>query len=948
VALASYLVILKDHEGDPGADVNGDFDITSRVNVAEVVDGAPIRAMLTLDARAGRFITKTPKIKKWDRIYIEVTDKNSNQFKTVVHVKKIKKFRKGNGAQLKLVCPHQSSNLLSRTISKPNRRTSGLEAVTDAINQLNDPQNKGTKDPTVVIKTPFEVATKNGIRLDDATSNNYTYESITFGKAMEIALTKESAPVEAGGSFQWHYYRFVSLYAHPNDADLDKVAIQVFEQGFHDNGGFNSTPTITIKKNAIDSPPSNLIDTDSSLEPEQATNLIAIGSKSSGTYLKDTSKFFGAKQYFLSARLYDATKTYVKGQLVTSGGVTYESIGAVPLSTPPPNALYWTARTFTKPATYNGATTYAINDLVNYNGNAWKSLGGGNLGNQPDISPDDWIEVFFVPGVDYSPLTKDKAQYWVNAMAGWSFAGTADSDKTAVVDPNVIIKDDLHPRTWVDCVEVDSTLITSSILNSGQPYDTLRVLVNGTGLNDFAGNDPNGVSKSNAVLEYRGTPGSGGAWYVLYSAPQDQEVVDMELGDSWTYKPCEGALSFVDVNGVCQVGTRNPGWVKGAYAILDIGGLLLGHFTSGLSFECLHTVKRTNPNVEVGNESITDEDGNATSAVFVNFTPTGASPSDNKPSAFFAGMNFAFPWPRNSNAVPFGAVTIGEKIKISQFDLDNMHLTSQELREWFGEAVEEFLPIQGFRFWHLIQEFFTGGILNPTGDYSMGLWLADRSDNVGVIEYTHQRNNDVSPAEAPIGKLTVYRGVPGVANFSPARKVESFGIVDTKSIVRGGIYTKDSFDKDGRYLASFANLNGAFTRFGQSEKIHLAVDAFAMSKPLVATNIRGTKPERNIETSKIKAEQIIYYPQLVNFVKSMETVLTFERQEWPLKTALRCDLAFGDPLYYEDAELIDETTDAKPNTLKVVADEITYNFSKTAQGPGGGTRSIKAKTRIWP
>jgi hypothetical protein len=60
--------VLKDHAGDAGADPNGNFVISSKVNVLEVVDGAPISATITLDAKDGRFITRTPIIRKWDRL----------------------------------------------------------------------------------------------------------------------------------------------------------------------------------------------------------------------------------------------------------------------------------------------------------------------------------------------------------------------------------------------------------------------------------------------------------------------------------------------------------------------------------------------------------------------------------------------------------------------------------------------------------------------------------------------------------------------------------------------------------------------------------------------------------------------------------------------------------------------------------------------------------------
>jgi hypothetical protein len=49
-------------------------------------------------------------------------------------------------------------------------------------------------------------------------------------------------------------------------------------------------------------------------------------------------------------------------------------------------------------AAWNIATTYAANDQVVYSGLAYNSIAGGNIGNQPDISPGDWAPVPFTAG----------------------------------------------------------------------------------------------------------------------------------------------------------------------------------------------------------------------------------------------------------------------------------------------------------------------------------------------------------------------------------------------------------------------------------------------------------------------------------------------------------------------------------------------------------------------
>lgn len=862
------------------------------------------------------------------------------------------------GAQLKLICPHQSSNLLKRTISKPNRRESGFDSLVDIVNQINDPKNKGAKDPTIVIKTPFENVPKNGIRLSQATSNNYIFESVKAEKAIDDIIKKESNVVEGGGAFQWHYFRFQSLYVHPNDADLDNVAIQVFEQGFKDNVGvFNNIPSVTIKKKDLTDTPGPYLSTDSQMEPERGSNLILIAHKGSGSYPVEYMKYQGAKDTFRLIKLWVSGRDYQEGNLVENDQLTYECIQDHTSSgaNEPPNGAFWINTGFTKPGLYSAVTAYAKNDLVVFNDDAYKSIFvGANQNNQPDISPDHWVIVKFVPAVDYSPLTKDKAQYWINAGGGWLHAGTADSNKTAVVDHNVIIKDNLHNRTWVDSAEVNSANIDPKILKAGNPYNSLRILVNGVGVGDFAGNDPRGIAFSGNVAIYRGDFGINGDWFVFRESLQDDEIYAFREGDSWTFKPCEGALSSVDGNGVCQNGARNAGWVLGSYFLIDIPGVgKNGQFQAGKQFDCVHTVKRNDGTgiIEYGNEEITsEEEGSSTSAVFANFAPNEfGNPSSNHPQSYYAGLNFTFLWPRNSNDIPFGPVTIGEKIALEVFDLLNMHQTHTKSREWFGREVEDFYPIQGFAFWEFIQDLLPAGIFNPTGDFSMQIWLADENDNKITIEYTHGHNNVTSPQDAPLGKQKRQRSIPGVATFVPAQQIEVLDIFDPRTVVRGGIETKDVFDADGRYIPAFTILSGLTTRYAATEKIHYALDAFRMTKPIVVTNIDSSnKPDRNIEPEKLKEETVISYAQAKNLVEASETVFAFEREEYPLKRNGRCDIQAGDPFYYEDPELINEVDDALPNTRKLVADKIILSLSKPADGPGGFVTTVHGITRIWP
>ena len=123
-----------------------------------------------------------------------------------------------------------------------------------------------------------------------------------------------------------------------------------------------------------------------------------------------------------------------------------------------------------------------------------------------------------------------------------------------------------------------------------------------------------------------------------------------------------------------------------------------------------------------------------------------------------------------------------------------------------------------------------------------------------------------------------------------------------------------------------------------------------MTKPLVTTNnddVNGL-PERNIEPQKLQFEKITSYSSLKNYVLTMEQVLGFQTDAFTIRAPGRCDILYGDPVYYTDPEAITETTDLIANTVKATASKITYSLSKIVDGPAGFYRSIELITRLYP
>ena len=220
--------------------------------------------------------------------------------------------------------------------------------------------------------------------------------------------------------------------------------------------------------------------------------------------------------------------------------------------------------------------------------------------------------------------------------------------------------------------------------------------------------------------------------------------------------------------------------------------------------------------------------------------------------------------------------------------------------------------------------------------------MCDRRDNIRIIEMQQPRKDDIFPQE---GNLPgdAYNGVPGASTvFSPVEP-ETVDAFDPREFLLGGIYTRDSFDKDGRYL-------GVKSRFNTTTELEMRMDGYRMVKPLTATNadVLQDKPTRNISTQFVKNQNIVSYAQLKNLALGLDKIFNFERREFKETTGLRCDIQFGDSVYYTDSEEINDTTDSLPNTIKGVNTKNVISLSKARNGPGGATNKFDLVTRIWP
>lgn len=957
--LTNVEVILKDH----GTDVDlGDF-----WSEIEFTDGVPSMMIITTTAKLGKFLTREPKIQINDRIYVEITDKNDNILKEVFHVKEFDRSRiplKGGG--LRLICPHQSSDLYKRTTPFVLNGISGGDALNEVIRQLNSSGNKGIDDPTVFVPTTFDSVTKQGNNLSFNTSNFYKFEAEKIDSIFKEISRIEALPVSGGGSEQPPFIRFTSRYDHGTGEFLDEVILQAYAQGFNDNGGFNNIPKITLKHGIQTDNTTNTLQNTSNETAEIATNLKVVCNNNAGSYPMNYAKYVSTKFVYDNIKFFDVSLTYNYGDTVQIGDLVYEAT-ATSTGQTPPNASFWDPRVFEVPPQWNNVTNYLINATVTNNDIVYKSLINGNSDNEPGLDITLWGRLNFLPGSDYSPLTKgDKGlQNWVNGLGGAKYAAT-HNNRCAMIDPNEIIVDLLHPRTFVRFVGSNFDDIPDIYDNDGVVPDGFRVLIatptytatGGTaiieGFGIFAGNDVNGIPFAGNIAEFRANPVNPleGRFIVLGKKDmnQDQEIYDYDEGFSWIKNPCTGFLSYVDQDGVCQIGSRDAGFVTGNYNLVDIPLVgTVGSFEEDKPFSCVHSVRwdDINGHIDIFHRKLTDLDEDEDSGIVITSDPT----EQQAPVPFnplYIGFNNWALQPASSNNIPFTDVDTGEFLANPTLSLENLFKSTNGKVEWFGPQSEDYLALNA---WSMILYFFEDVSAiqnNQEGDYTITFRMVDRNDQTLLIDITQTKDGDITPVSFNLpGKS--YKGVPGDAFFFAATQPDPASAFNPLEVIKFAIYAKDAFDKQGRYKAAspFILLDtGLANRFFDAELLEMGIDGFRGKKPLIVTNVDepNNKPSRNIESGLKRFKGIINYVQAKDLVLGLEKYDKFQRQEFKVDVSGRCDLKQGDPVYYTDTEQVDETTDSLINTLKMVVLKNVMTLNKVT----GFRNKFHIATRIYP
>lgn len=459
----------------------GIVDITTHVVTCDkwkkYSDGRISQAAFTLDTQFGAFITDTnggttPIIDEFDRFRITWFDEDGVTEES--HIFELKtdmsQFDKQSDYLLPLELEGRERNLAFIPFSGYyDIGFTHFEMANIILNTFE--KNDGTVQP---IFTAADGGTPQNL-LPDNNPNIWDFQYIdNCLDALKEIVKHANLPVSAGGAGD----RFAIIFDDDTVSPLTTVVVRIISQGTRNSPTFptlESTLTVPIQK------------IEKIKENKTATRVIARGKPGSSTMPSNFGKYRSREEFFIRIQQYDDAKTYLIGNHVRHDNIVYIAILAVPISTLPPNATFWSVVTF------------------------------GD----------------FVGDIQYSPYTQNKQALFRN---GWGNPeGALDPDvftSLAVPDCNQIILDAATFRDWVHIRSITDNWSADADLKkylfngvfSGL-IDGFKVLVDtqlGTPIGAFAGaldafgtgagNDPNGFPYADAMATYNK---KFDAWFVF-------------------------------------------------------------------------------------------------------------------------------------------------------------------------------------------------------------------------------------------------------------------------------------------------------------------------------------------------------------------------------------------------------------------------------------------------
>ena len=889
-------------------------DITSNVitieNMTDVGTGEVNTAVLMLNARDGQFITEdnsgaTPQINQFDRIRIELTDKNSDQYARIYEVESMEQKKTiKDGIRLVVNLMGLERHLQQVHFAKQYFYTSGFDLVKDVCDRYNT--SKGSKQITVDHNDQVYTGGTYYNELPKWTANNMDFgvsETYCYDGVNDL-VNKLGSSISAGGAGDFYEFTFEDDSTISNN----KLFFHGFSSG--NNSNQSSVPVITNPTNVLP-----IYETNGGLENETGTVIFAKGAKGYGSMPTNSSKYRSYKEEFALIPAWQTGESYPSGARVTYNNLKYQANTQTSTSW---SSGQWDQILFGDLAgnmiysPYTSTLTKFVSTTSGNDGND-----GFKLMKSSGTNPDD--------NSDHTFLTQN-------------------FDSHGCWDSNLVIRDEDHFRTWVDCKVINNpSEIPSELKLDGDVYRGFRVLIKGVGSGDFLG-------WNERIVQYNGSE-----WQQFYPFNNDS-------GD-----PHDDAQCAVLNEG------KNYVWTSGNNWSLDSG-------TYDKSNDCFHPTAK-----------IYSEDG-----VGDTLKSTGSDTSDYKygrksatvweyafavyddllgwlftnPSYYAVGAwaCFKIPYPTTSDDLPSG-YTVGSLYINPTIDTNNMHLTPAGETGFNADDSEELGILESLNFFIKFKYYFdqVGGaeVMIPfKGKFKMRCTCYDTSDNVVTQDFEVAFNNNWEFQSLPLSGFKIYRArvakrwANAIANII-LPELEVLEVFQWKNLKMISIQCQESYDGEGRFDANNGQINNAWdllnplTAFtgGAYQKIRLSIDNLHFSKQLTATS--GKDTSRNVTPIFMERPYTGNYKQLQSDAKAQLDVEKHRFESMEIETEGECpdNLRFGDSFYLVDTDVVYVPTAQRSgaeaeNKIKLVAKKIEYTINGTDGGRGGFVRKILGVKRF--
>lgn len=636
-----------------------------------------------------------------------------------------------------------------------------------------------------------------------------------------------------------------------------------------------------------------------------------------------------------------ATKLYdITGEIGAKTGTVLigegaDGFGAIPIE----YTKFWSRlEQFDLHPQHNASYTYPSGAYVQKNGVHYQA--NTETSNTPPHADWDIIKEADVIGlVRPSPYTYKKVAYWENAgsnptgIAGGSGTGF---DQEGMWDGNMVVRDEDHYRNWVHLKSTtDNFDVTYKYgAASGGVYRGLRCLVNGTGINGFAGSDIHGNSFSNAIVQHDGTQ-----WIVIRTASTNDVCCVRKDGKNYRY--------------------NGSSWV-------DDSATVRGNDTFHVYDSIAQTDGIVNVSKQQGDGTWIDLDGDSTpdtsetygtdSAVTVTYS---WSPLATVTSSVLTGvdyykigawLNWEFaPVPCNTNNSI--SESIGEDYggdsttkEPATFDMaGTFGLLPNGEQGWNKDQSEEQGPRSGIAMALKFRWEFNGTneLIPFQSNFKFRIIVYDTSDNVFFRDITILDNDNWEIFDMDESTFEPYRArAPlrwgNIASNLIVPELEVLEKFEWKNAKLMSIQWQESYDDAGRFspegrrpvTAPITSIIGLIT----GVRAQLSVDLLHFPGQLIAST--GKDTSLNIQPEFFQRTNTSNYEQLKQDMEAQKQIESKEYDAWKIGGEGILDRDFGDSIYIHDEDMINDS-DNGANTKQVVVKEFALSINGTNGSSGG-------------